>query len=76
MSEENKVVINDEEYNFGDLKVETQAHIARVAEIRSEIARLQQRLSENNVLLQAYTQSIVEGVSAVDGDDTEQVEQH
>lgn len=76
MSEENKVVINDEEYNFGDLKVETQAHIARVAEIRREIAALQQQIAERNVLLQAYTQSIVEGVSAVDEDDTEQVEQH
>jgi len=76
MSEENKVVINDEEYNFGDLKVETQAHIARVAEIRREIATLQQQIAERNVLLQAYTQSIVEGVSAVDEDDTVQVEQH
>ena len=76
MTEENKVVINDEEYNFGDLKVETQAHIARVAEIRREIATLQQQIAERNVLLQAYTQSIVEGVSAVDEDDTEQVEQH
>jgi len=76
MSEENKVVINDEEYNFGDLKVETQAHIARVAEIRREIAALQQQIAERNVLLQAYTQSIVEGVSAVDEDDTEQAEQH
>ena len=76
MSDENKVVINDEEYNFGDLKVETQAHIARVAEIRREIATLQQQIAERNVLLQAYTQSIVEGVSAVDEDDTEQVEQH
>ena len=76
MSEESKVVINDEEYNFGDLKVETQAHIARVAEIRREIATLQQQIAERNVLLQAYTQSIVEGVSAVDEDDTEQVEQH
>jgi len=76
MSEENKVVINDEEYNFGDLKVETQAHIARVAEIRREIATLQQQIAERNVLLQAYSQSIVEGVSAVDEDDTEQVEQH
>ena len=76
MSEENKVVINDEEYNFGDLKVETQPHIARVAEIRREIATLQQQIAERNVLLQAYTQSIVEGVSAVDEDDTEQVEQH
>ena len=76
MSEENKVVINDEEYNFGDLKVETQAHIARVAEIRREIATLQQQIAERNVLLQAYTQSIVEGVSALDEDDTEQVEQH
>ena len=76
MSDENKVVINDEEYNFGDLKVETQAHIARVAEIRREIATLQQQIAERNVLLQAYTQSIVEGVSAVDEDDTVQVEQH
>jgi len=72
MSEENKVVINNEEYNFGDLKVETQAHIARVAEIRSEIARLQQRLAENNVLLQAYTQSIVEGVKPVEEPETTQ----
>ena len=76
MSEENKVVINNEEYNFGDLKVETQAHIARVAEICREIATLQQQIAERNVLLQAYTQSIVEGVSAVDEDDTVQVEQH
>ena len=76
MSEEQKIVINDEEYNFGDLKVETQAHIARVAEIRREIAALQQQIAERNVLLQAYTQSIVEGVSAVDEDDTEQVEHH
>ena len=54
MSEENKVVINDEEYNFGDLKVETQAHIARVAEIRREIAALQQQISERNVLLHQF----------------------
>ena len=66
MSEEQKIVINDEEYNFGDLKVETQAHIARVAEIRREIATMQQQISERNVLLQAYTQSIVEGVKPVE----------
>ena len=72
MSEVQTIVVNDEEYNFGDLKVETQAHIARVAEIRSEIARLQQRLSENNVLLQAYTQSIVEGVKPVEEPETAQ----
>ena len=72
MSEVQTIVINDEEYNFGDLKVETQAHIARVAEIRSEIARLQQRLSENNVLLQAYTQSIAESVKPVEEPETSQ----
>ena len=44
MSEEKTIVINDEKYNFGDLKVETQAHIARVAEIRREIAALHNRL--------------------------------
>ena len=72
MSNEQKIVINDEEYNFGDLKVETQAHIARVSEIRGEIARLQQRLAENQVLLQAYTQSIVEGVQPVEQPETAQ----
>jgi ABC-type sugar transport system ATPase subunit len=71
MSEENKVVINDEEYNFGDLKVETQAHIARVAEIRREIAVLQQQIAERNVLLQAYTQSIVEGVKPAEDEEPE-----
>ena len=72
MSEENKIVINDEEYNFGDLKVETQAHIARVAEIRREIAALQQQIAEHKVLLQAYTQSIVEGVQPVEEPQTAQ----
>ena len=72
MSDENKVVVNDEEYNFGDLKVETQAHIARVAEIRREIATLQQQIAERNVLLQAYTQSIVEGVQPVEEPETAQ----
>lgn len=70
MSEVQKIVINDEEYTFGDLKVETQAHIARVAEIRREIAALQQQISERNVLLQAYTQSIVEGVKPVEESET------
>jgi len=72
MSEEQKISINNEEYNFGDLKVETQVHIARVAEIRREIATLQQQISERNVLLQAYTQSIVEGVKSVEEPETSQ----
>ena len=72
MSEEQKIIINDEQYNFGDLKVETQAHIARVAEIRREIAALQQQIAERKVLLQAYTQSIVEGVQPVEEPQTAQ----
>ena len=72
MNNGQKIVINDEEYNFGDLKVETQAHIARVSEIRGEIARLQQRLAENQVLLQAYTQSIAESVQTVEEPETAQ----
>ena len=72
MSEIQTIVINDEKYNFGDLKVETQAHIARVAEIRREIAALQQQVAERNVLLEAYTQSIVEGVQPVEELETAQ----
>tara|TARA_R100001129_G_C5091182_1_gene181335 strand:+ start:213 stop:458 length:246 start_codon:yes stop_codon:yes gene_type:complete len=72
VSEEQKIVINDEKYNFGDLKVETQAHIARVAEIRREIAALKQQIAERDVLLQAYTQSIIEGVQPVEQPETAQ----
>ena len=72
MSEVQTIVVDDEEYNFGDLKVETQAHIARVAEIRREIASLQQQIAERNVQLQAYTQSIVEGVKPGEEPETAQ----
>ena len=72
MSEVQKIVINDEEYNFGDLKVETQTHIARVAEIRREISALKQQVAERNVLLKAYTQSILEGVQPVEEPETAQ----
>ena len=62
MSEENKVVINDEEYNFGDLAIQTQADIARVAELRREVATLQRQIAERNALLSIYEEQIKKSV--------------
>ena len=62
MSEENTVTINDEEYDFDGLDVSTQANIARVNEIRREIASLKMQTNERELILQAYARAIVESV--------------
>ena len=66
MSEEQIIVIDNEEHNLSELAVETQAHIARVNELRQEIGRLQMQISEREVVLQAYTKAIVESVQPVE----------
>jgi hypothetical protein len=66
MSEEQIIVIDEEEHNVSELAVETQAHIARVNELRQEIGRLQMQISEREVVLQAYTKAIVESVQPVE----------
>ena len=66
MSEENTVTINDEQYDFDGLDVSTQANIARVNEIRREIASLKMQTNEREFLLQAYTRAIVESVAPVE----------
>jgi len=71
MSEENTVTINDEQYDFDGLDVSTQANIARVNEIRREIASLKMQTNERELLLQAYTRAIVESVAPVEEDEVE-----
>ena len=66
MSEEQIIVIDNEEHNLSELDVSTQAHIARVNELRPEIGRLQMQISEREVVLQAYTKAIVESVQPVE----------
>ena len=72
MSEENKVVINDEEYNFGDLAVQTQADIARVAELRREVVALQRQIGERNALLSIYEEQIKQSVKPAEEPETAQ----
>ncbi len=72
MSEENKVVINDEEYNFGDLAIQTQADIARVAELRREVAALQRQIGERNALLSIYEEQIKQSVKTAEEPETTQ----
>jgi hypothetical protein len=71
MSEEQKIVINDEEHNVSELTVETQMHVARVAEIRQEIARLQMQINERQVVLNAYGEAIVNAVKPAEDEDPE-----
>ncbi len=71
MSEEQKIVINDEEHNVSDLTVETQMHVARVAEIRQEIARLQMQINERQVVLNAYRDAIINAVKPAEDEESE-----
>tara|TARA_R110002020_G_scaffold59092_4_gene161494 strand:+ start:7624 stop:7854 length:231 start_codon:yes stop_codon:yes gene_type:complete len=71
MSEEQTIVINDEEHNVSELTVETQMHVARVAEIRQEIARLQMQINERQVVLNAYGEAIVNAVKPAEDEELE-----
>ena len=72
MSEEQKIVINDEEYNFGDLAIQTQADIARVAELRREVVALQRQIGERNALLSIYEEQIKQSVKTAEDPATAQ----
>ena len=72
MSEEQIIVIDDEEHKLSELDVSTQANIARVNELRREISTLKMQTNERELLLQAYTRAIVEGVKPVE--EAEEVE--
>ncbi len=71
MSEEQKIVINDEEHNVSELTVETQMHVARIAEIRQEIARLQMQINERQVVLNAYGEAVVNAVKPAGDEELE-----
>ena len=71
MSEENTVTIKDEQYDFEGLAVETQANIARVNELRREVASLQMQISERQALLQMYIAAITESVKPVEESEEE-----
>jgi len=73
MSEQQTITINDEEHNVSELTVETQMHVARVAEIRQEIARLQMQINERQVVLNAYGEAIVNAVKPAEDEDPAEV---
>ena len=72
MSEEQIIVIDNEEHKLSELDVSTQANIARVNELRREISTLKMQTNERELLLQAYTRAIVESVKPVE--EAEEVE--
>ena len=72
MSEEQTIVIDNEEHKLSELDVSTQANIARVNELRREISALKMQTNERELLLQAYTRAIVESVKPVE--EAEEVE--
>ena len=69
MSSEAKVTINEQEYDFDGLEVETQANIARVNELRREVAALQIQINERQALLQMYIKAIADAVQPVEEDE-------
>ena len=71
MDEEQKIVVNDEEHNVSELTVETQMHIARVTELRQEISRLEMQINERQVVLNAYSEAIVNAVKPVEEEEAE-----
>ena len=66
MSEEQIITIDNEEHNLSELDVSTQANIARVNEIRREIASFKMQTNERELVLQAYTRATVESVAPVE----------
>ena len=66
MSEEQTIVIDNEEHKLSELDVSTQTNIARVNELRREISTLKMQTNERELLLQAYTRAIVESVKPVE----------
>ena len=71
MSEEQIIVIDNEEHKVSELDVSTQANIARVNELRREISTLKMQINERELILQAYTKAIVESVKPVEEDEVE-----
>ena len=71
MSEQQTITINDEEHNVSELTVETQMHVARVAEIRQEIARLQMQINERQAVLNADGEAIVNAVKPAEDEEPE-----
>ena len=69
MSSEAKVTINEQEYDFDGLEVETQANIARVNELRREVSALQLQINERQALLQMYIKAIADAVQPVEEDE-------
>mgnify|MGYP003652357696 FL=1 len=69
MSSETKVTINEQEYDFDGLEVETQANIARVNELRREVSALQIQINERQALLQMYIKAISDSVQPVEEDE-------
>ena len=69
MSSETKVTINEQEYDFDGLEVETQANIARVNELRREVSALQIQINERQAPLQMYIKAIADAVQPVEEDE-------
>ena len=66
MSDKNTVTINEQEFDVAELSINTQAHIARVAQLRNEIMNLQMQINERQVLVDTYGKTIVKDVMPKD----------
>jgi hypothetical protein len=61
--ENQTITINDTEYNVADLAPGVIELLNRVATLRGRISEAQQTIGELNVLVEAYSNAIVEGLA-------------
>ena len=70
MTEENKITINDKEYNIADLNQNKQYFIAQIKDLEAKGNNLKFQLDQVTVAKDSFTQALIKSVEEVK-DETE-----
>ena len=70
MTEENKITINDKEYNIADLNQNQQYFIAQIKDLEAKGNNLKFQLDQITVAKDSFTQALIKSVEEVK-DETE-----
>lgn len=62
--EDNKVVINDVEYNVDDFSEEQRYYLAQVNDLRQKVSQLRFQLDQVSISEQHFTKLMIESVEA------------
>jgi cell division protein ZapA (FtsZ GTPase activity inhibitor) len=70
MTEENKITINDKEYNVAELDQNQQYFIAQIKDLDAKVGNLKFQLDQVSVAKDSFTQALIKSVEEVK-DETE-----